>query len=148
MVAAVSARGFGPALQHVGITRTPVIGVINIFARHGRRTLKPGKMSVRSAGQPVADFRRALTRRLKGIEDSIDHGASWRCEFPVLFVAAACARRPVTCLCRGPEELRVKESRPASRSVADGLQALGIRPNPPMNGIIIEAGQISGCGQV
>jgi len=56
-------------------------------------------------------------------------------EFPVLFVAAACARgRTVV---TGAEELRVKESDRIA-VMADGLARLGIVATPTPDGIIIE----------
>ena len=65
-------------------------------------------------------------------------------EFPVIFVAAACAsgRTVLT----GAEELRVKES-DRIQVMADGLQALGVQAQPTPDGMIIEGGPI-GAGRV
>ena len=63
-------------------------------------------------------------------------------EFPVLFVAAACAEGKT--LLRGAEELRVKES-DRIQSMADGLQALGIDARPLPDGIEILGGDMGGA---
>ena len=65
-------------------------------------------------------------------------------EFPVLFIAAACAEG-VTVL-TGAEELRVKES-DRIQSMADGLVTLGIDAQPTADGIRIVGGQL-GSGEV
>ena len=65
-------------------------------------------------------------------------------EFPVLFIAAACAKG--TTVLTGAEELRVKES-DRIQSMADGLIILGIDAQPTADGIRIVGGQI-GSGTV
>ena len=65
-------------------------------------------------------------------------------EFPVLFVAAACAEG--TTILRGAEELRVKES-DRIQSMADGLVTLGVDARATPDGIVIKGGQI-GSGEV
>ncbi len=62
-------------------------------------------------------------------------------EFPVLFVAAACAEGRT--ILRDAEELRVKES-DRIQVMADGLQALGVKAEPTPDGIIIDGGAIGG----
>jgi cytidylate kinase (EC 2.7.4.14) len=62
-------------------------------------------------------------------------------EFPVLFVAAACAEGRT--VLRGAEELRVKES-DRIQVMADGLITLGIKCEPTPDGIIIDGGQLGG----
>lgn len=62
-------------------------------------------------------------------------------EFPVLFVAAACATGRT--VLRGAEELRVKES-DRIQVMADGLLALGVKCEPTPDGIIIEGGPMGG----
>ena len=91
-------------------------------------------------GEPVADLR-VRAAKLKGIEIpealvplAID-------EFPVLFVAAACAEGRT--VLRGAEELRVKES-DRIQVMADGLLALGVKVEPTPDGIIIDGGLIGG----
>jgi len=62
-------------------------------------------------------------------------------EFPVLFVAAACAEG-VTVL-TGAEELRVKES-DRIQVMADGLQQLQVNAEATPDGMIIHGGAIEG----
>jgi 5-enolpyruvylshikimate-3-phosphate synthase len=62
-------------------------------------------------------------------------------EFPVLFVAAACAEGRT--VLTGAEELRVKES-DRIQVMADGLQALGVAAQPTPDGMVIEGGTLSG----
>ncbi|HCL3986887.1 TPA: bifunctional prephenate dehydrogenase/3-phosphoshikimate 1-carboxyvinyltransferase, partial [Pseudomonas aeruginosa] len=62
-------------------------------------------------------------------------------EFPVLFVAAACAEGRT--VLRGAEELRVKES-DRIQVMADGLKALGVKAEPTPDGIVIEGGAFGG----
>ena len=58
-------------------------------------------------------------------------------EFPVLFVAAACANGET--VLTGAEELRVKES-DRIQVMADGLQLLGVNAQSTDDGIIIQGG--------
>ena len=62
-------------------------------------------------------------------------------EFPVLFVAAACAEGQTRLT--GAEELRVKES-DRIQVMADGLQLLGVNAEPTADGMIIQGGLIGG----
>ena len=91
-------------------------------------------------GEPVADLvvRHAL---LHGIEVPVEIVPDMIDEFPVLFVAAACARgRTVV---RGAAELRVKESDRIATMVA-GLHALGIHVEETPDGAVIEGGRFQG----
>ncbi len=127
-------------LQHVGInpTRTGIIDILKLMGANiellNERT---------AGGEPVADIR-VRSAQLKGIDVpealvplAID-------EFPVLFVAAACADGKTTVT--GAEELRVKES-DRIQVMADGLQAIGVDATPTEDGMIINGGKING-GQV
>jgi 3-phosphoshikimate 1-carboxyvinyltransferase len=94
-------------------------------------------------GEPVADIR-VRSAELSGIDIpprlvplAID-------EFPVLFIAAACASGSTRLT--GAEELRVKES-DRIQAMADGLAELGIATQVLADGIVIEGGQI-GSGVV
>ena len=62
-------------------------------------------------------------------------------EFPVLFVAAACAEGQT--VVTGAEELRVKES-DRIQVMADGLQVLGVDAQATEDGMIINGGRIGG----
>jgi 3-phosphoshikimate 1-carboxyvinyltransferase len=140
MVGASIAPGSEIVLQHVGINPTRT-GVIDILKLMGADITLLNQQEV--GGEPVADIH-VKSARLKGIHIpealvplAID-------EFPVLFVAAACAEGET--VVTGAEELRVKES-DRIQVMADGLQALGIDAQPTADGMIIQGGQI-GSGTV
>lgn len=62
-------------------------------------------------------------------------------EFPVLFIAAACAEGRT--VLRGAQELRVKES-DRIQVMADGLLALGVKCEATPDGLIIDGGPMAG----
>jgi 3-phosphoshikimate 1-carboxyvinyltransferase len=135
MVGASIAPGSNIVLQHVGINPTRT-GVIDILKLMGADITLLNLQEV--GGEPVADIR-VKSATLRGIHVpealvplAID-------EFPVLFVAAACAEGET--VVTGAEELRVKES-DRIQVMADGLQALGIDAQPTADGMIIQGGQI------
>ncbi len=128
----------GPFLMRdVGMnpTRTGIIEILKLMGAD-LRILNP-----RLAGdEPVADVE-VHAAPLHGIEVppalvplAID-------EFPVLFIAAACARG--TTLVTGAAELRVKESDRIA-AMAEGLHALGIRAEALPDGMRIEGGTLGG----
>ena len=84
-------------------------------------------------GEPVADIR-VRYAPLKGITIPEDQVPLAIDEFPVLFVAAACAEGDT--VLTGAEELRVKES-DRIQSMADGLVTLGIERSRLSDGIRI-----------
>ena len=133
MVAASIAEGSDLTLEHVGINPTR-IGVINILRAMGGDITLSNEREV--GGEPVADIRIRYAG-LKGIDIPLDQVPLAIDEFPVLFVAAACAEGRT--VLRGAEELRVKES-DRIQVMADGLQALGIKAEPTPDGIVIEGG--------
>lgn len=137
MVGASIADGSDITLLHVGINPTRT-GVIDILKLMGANIELLNEREV--GGEPVADIR-VLSAQLRGIEIprrlvplAID-------EFPVLFVAAACAQGRT--VLTGAEELRVKES-DRIQVMADGLQILGITAEPTPDGIVIDGGQLGG----
>ncbi|MEE1922820.1 bifunctional prephenate dehydrogenase/3-phosphoshikimate 1-carboxyvinyltransferase [Pseudomonas sp. 148P] len=137
LVAASIAEGSELLLEHVGInpTRTGVIDILRLMG--GDITLENQR---EVGGEPVADL---LVRgaKLKGIEIPEHLVPLAIDEFPVLFVAAACAEGRT--VLRGAEELRVKES-DRIQVMADGLLALGVKCEPTPDGIIIDGGEIGG----
>ncbi|MBL4833823.1 MAG: bifunctional prephenate dehydrogenase/3-phosphoshikimate 1-carboxyvinyltransferase [Pseudomonas sp.] len=137
MVAASIAEGSNLLLEHVGINPTR-IGVINILREMGGDITLENEREV--GGEPVADIR-VRAAQLKGIDIPVDQVPLAIDEFPVLFIAAACAEGRT--ILRGAEELRVKES-DRIQVMADGLQTLGIKAQPTHDGIIIEGGQMGG----
>mgnify|MGYP000692177272 CR=1 FL=1 len=123
-------------LQHVGINPTRT-GVIDILKLMGANIELLNERII--GGEPVADIR-VRSAKLKGIDIpealvplAID-------EFPVLFVAAACAEGQT--VLTGAKELRVKES-DRIQVMADGLKILGVDAQPTADGMIIQGGEIS-----
>jgi 3-phosphoshikimate 1-carboxyvinyltransferase len=137
MVGASIASGSDLILEHVGINPTR-IGVINILRQMGADIALSNEMTV--SGEPVADIR-IKSAPLKGIRIPEDQVPLAIDEFPVLFIAAACAQGQT--VLTGARELRVKES-DRIQVMADGLTALGVNAQPTEDGMIVEGGQMSG----
>ncbi|AZD81025.1 bifunctional prephenate dehydrogenase/3-phosphoshikimate 1-carboxyvinyltransferase [Pseudomonas chlororaphis] len=137
LVAASIAEGSELVLEHVGINPTRT-GVIDILRLMGADISLENQREV--GGEPVADLR-VRAAKLKGIEIPEELVPLAIDEFPVLFVAAACAEGRT--VLRGAEELRVKES-DRIQVMADGLLALGVKCEPTPDGIIIDGSQIGG----
>ncbi len=137
MVAASIAPGSDITLQHVGINPTRD-GIINILKLMGADITLSNQREV--GGEPVADIR-VRYAPLRGIDIPEELVPLAIDEFPVLFVAAACAEG--TTVLTGAEELRVKES-DRIQVMADGLQSLGIDAKPTPDGMIVNGGQLTG----
>ncbi|MNO53369.1 3-phosphoshikimate 1-carboxyvinyltransferase [compost metagenome] len=137
LVAASIAEGSDLVLEHVGINPTRT-GVLDILGLMGADITLLNRREV--GGEPVADLH-VRAARLKGIEIPAALVPLAIDEFPVLFIAAACAEGQT--VLRGAEELRVKES-DRIQAMADGLQVLGIKCRPTPDGIIIEGGALGG----
>jgi 3-phosphoshikimate 1-carboxyvinyltransferase len=137
LVAASIAEGSELVLEHVGInpTRTGVIDILKLMG--GDITLENQR---EVGGEPVADIR-VRAAKLKGIDIPEDLVPLAIDEFPVLFIAAACAEGRT--VLRGAEELRVKES-DRIQVMADGLITLGVKAEPTPDGIVIEGGTMGG----
>lgn len=137
LVGASIAPGSDLLLEHVGInpTRTGVIDILRLMGA-SIEVLNAREIG----GEPVADLR-VRHAALHGIEIPEHLVPLAIDEFPVLFIAAACAtgRTVLT----GAEELRVKES-DRIQVMADGLAALGIDAQPTPDGIVIQGGTMSG----
>jgi 3-phosphoshikimate 1-carboxyvinyltransferase len=124
-------------LQHVGINPTRT-GIINILKLMGADITTSNQQEV--GGEPVADIR-IKSAKLKGIHVPEGLVPVAIDEFPVLFVAAACAEGQT--IVTGAEELRVKES-DRIQVMADGLQAIGVNATATEDGMIIKGGEITG----
>lgn len=137
LVGASIAKGSDMLLEHVGMNPTRD-GVINILRLMGAdiEVLNPREVG----GEPVADLR-VRSAALKGIRIPQDQVPLAIDEFPVLFVAAACAEGQT--VLTGAQELRVKES-DRIQVMADGLSALGVDAQPTSDGIVIRGGPIGG----
>ena len=140
MVAAAIVPGSDITLRHVGVNPTRV-GVINILRQMGANIELFNRTQV--GDEPVADIR-VRYAPLKGIAIPEDQVPLAIDEFPVLFIAAACAEG--TTVLTGAEELRVKES-DRIQSMADGLVTLGVDAVATDDGIRIQGGEI-GSGEV
>ncbi len=124
-------------LRNVGVnpTRTGVLEILRLMGADLRL------VNERRAGdEPVADVE-VRRSELRGIEVPRELVPLAIDEFPVLFVAAACARG--TTVVAGAEELRVKESDRIA-TMAEGLAALGIEVEPRPDGLRIEGGALRG----
>jgi len=137
MVAAAITPGSDVLLKHVGINPTR-IGVVNILLAMGADISLENEREV--GGEPVADIR-VRYAPLKGINIPEDQVPLAIDEFPVLFVAAACAEGKT--LLTGAEELRVKES-DRIQAMVDGLQLLGVEIEGTEDGAVITGGPIKG----
>ena len=137
LVAASIAPKSDITLQHVGInpTRTGVIEILNLM---GADITLFNEREI--GGEPIADIRvrSALLKGVKVPESLVPLAID---EFPVIFIAAACAEGETRL--SGAEELRVKES-DRIQVMADGLSTLGIRAKPGADGMRILGGQIGG----
>jgi len=118
-------------LNHVGINPTRT-GIIDILRLMGANIDVMNERSV--GGEPVADLR-VRSSQLKGIDIPQELVPLAIDEFPVLFVAAACAEGQTTLT--GAKELRVKEC-DRIQVMADGLQALGVDAQPTEDGMVIQ----------
>ncbi len=131
MVAAAITPNANVVLRQVGINPTRT-GVIEILRQMGANiSLENQAMA---GGEPVADIR-IQASQLKGIHIPEDQVPLAIDEFPVLFIAAACAEGQT--VLTGAAELRVKES-DRIQVMADGLAILGIECTPTPDGMIIE----------
>ncbi|RIZ69777.1 MAG: bifunctional prephenate dehydrogenase/3-phosphoshikimate 1-carboxyvinyltransferase [Methylococcales bacterium] len=124
-------------LKHVGINPTRT-GVIDILRLMGANIEVLNERVV--GGEPVADLH-VVYSPLTGIDIPESLVPLAIDEFPVLFVAAACAKGQTRL--SGAEELRVKES-DRIQVMADGLQILGVDAQPTEDGMVIQGGAIGG----
>ncbi|MFK5947246.1 MAG: bifunctional prephenate dehydrogenase/3-phosphoshikimate 1-carboxyvinyltransferase [Methylococcales bacterium] len=118
-------------LKHVGINPTRT-GIIDILRLMGANIEVMNECSV--GGEPVADLR-VRSSQLKGINIPEELVPLAIDEFPVLFVAAACAEGET--ILTGAKELRVKEC-DRIQVMADGLKALGVDAQATEDGMIIQ----------
>ena len=114
-------------------TRTGVLDILRLmggdFDIHNRRE---------SGGEPVADIA-VRSARLQGVEIPESLVSLAIDEFPILFVAAACAEG--TTVLSGAEELRVKES-DRIQVMVDALCELGVDAESKPDGAIIRGGKV------
>jgi 3-phosphoshikimate 1-carboxyvinyltransferase len=137
MVGASIATGSEVLLEHVGINPTR-IGIINILRQMGADIRLQNQREI--GGEPVADIL-VLASPLHGITIPEEQVPLAIDEFPILFIAAACAQGETRLT--GAAELRVKES-DRIQVMAEGLQTLGIDAQPTSDGMVISGGKIRG----
>jgi 3-phosphoshikimate 1-carboxyvinyltransferase len=137
MVAASIAADSEITLRHVGINPTRT-GVIDILKLMGADIELLNQRDI--GGEPVADIS-VRSAELSGIDIPSHLVPLAIDEFPVLFIAAACADG--TTRLSGAEELRVKES-DRIQVMADGLTVLGVDAQSRDDGIVIQGGQLGG----
>ncbi len=131
MVAASIAPGSDLLLTHVGMNPTRT-GIVELLRMLGADITVQDETEV--GGEPVADLHIRYAP-LRGIEIPAALIPLAIDEFPVLFVAAACAEGHT--VLRGAEELRVKESDRIA-AMAEGLATLGVATEVLDDGIIID----------
>jgi cyclohexadieny/prephenate dehydrogenase / 3-phosphoshikimate 1-carboxyvinyltransferase len=121
-------------LRKVGInpTRTGLLQLLLQMGADIKVHPHPGPKDA----EPIADIE-VRKSRLKGITVSEDLVPLSIDEFPVFFVAAACAEGET--LVRGAEELRVKETDRLA-AMADGLTTLGVENRLHPDGLWIRGG--------
>jgi 3-phosphoshikimate 1-carboxyvinyltransferase len=124
-------------LKRVGINSYR-IGIINILRLMGAHIFFENENDLGS--EFVADIR-VRSAPLHGIDIPLDQVPLAIDEFPVIFIAAACAHG-ITVL-RGAEELHVKET-DRIKVMAEGLQELGILVEAYPDGMSITGGKIKG----
>jgi 3-phosphoshikimate 1-carboxyvinyltransferase len=137
LLAACISESADIVVRNVGVnpTRTGVIDILRAMGASIELT-NTGERS----GEPVADIR-VRASQLRGIDVDPAMVSLAIDEFPVLFVAAACADG-VTRF-SGIEELRVKESDRIG-AMAAGLQELGIRVEESADGAVVYRGKFGG----
>lgn len=131
LVGASIAAGSDLTIEHVGLNPTRT-GILDILKLMGANISVENLRDV--GGEPVGDLR-VRSALLRGIEVPPELVPLAIDEFPVLFVAAACAQGQT--VVTGAEELRVKESDRIA-VMADGLQTLGIRAVATPDGMVID----------
>ncbi|MFZ4689636.1 MAG: 3-phosphoshikimate 1-carboxyvinyltransferase [Polymorphobacter sp.] len=130
MVAALIVPGSDVTIANVGMNPTRA-GLVKVLQAMGGDIAILNRRDV--GGEPVADLR-VRHSALTGIDLPGDEAASMIDEYPVLFVAAACAQG--TSRFTGLDELRVKESDRIA-VMAAGLAACGVPCTEMPDGITI-----------
>ena len=137
IVAATIIPGSKVLIRNVGINATRT-GVIHILRKMGADI---AIINERQWGEEqVADLQ-INSSSLNGIDIPTDMVPLAIDEFPIIFIAAACARGQTTL--KGARELRLKESDRIGAMV-DGLNELGIEAEGFDDGILIKGGTMQG----
>jgi len=124
-------------IRNVGINPTRT-GIIHILLEMGANITL---LNPRQFGEEMVADLRVQHAALKGISIPIAMVALAIDEFPIIFIAAACAQGET--ILRGAQELRLKESDRIG-SMADGLSQLGIQTQVFDDGLSITGGVMTG----
>ncbi len=137
IVAATLIPGSVVSIRNVGVNSTRT-GLLHILKRMGANITISNRRFY--GEEPVADL---LIRHapLHGLEIPLSIVPAAIDEFPILFIAAACATGQT--ILHGAQELRYKESDRIS-VMAEGLNQLGIEAKPMRDGLFIRGGTIGG----
>lgn len=137
IVAATLIPGSDLLIRNVGINATRT-GLLHVLKRMGANITISHRRQYEE--EPIADLR-VRYAPLHGIEIPESIVSATIDEFPILFIAAACAGGQT--LLHGAKELRFKESDRISAMV-EGLQCLGIEARALNDGIFIRGGTLQG----
>ncbi len=143
IVAGCLAAENGLLLRNVGVNPTRT-GLIEMLRQMGADIRVHPQASSDANGEPIADIevRKSRLRGIKVPESLVPLSID---EFPVFFVAAACAEGET--LVRGALELRVKESDRLA-AMAQGLTALGVENQLLADGLWIRGTDRFGGGTI
>lgn len=137
IVAATLVPGSELVVREVGMNSRRT-GLLHVLRAMGADIHEENRRE--TGGEPVADL---IVRHapLRGVVVPAEHVVDMIDEFPILFIAAACAEGATTL--RGAAELRVKESDRIA-VMAQGLRTLGARIEETPDGAVIEGGALRG----
>ena len=143
IVAGCLAAENGLLLRNVGVNPTRT-GLIEMLRQMGADIRVHPQATADANGEPIADIevRKSRLRGIKVPESLVPLSID---EFPVFFVAAACAEGET--LVRGALELRVKESDRLA-AMAQGLTALGVENQLLADGLWIRGTERFGGGTI
>lgn len=137
IVGATIAKNSELVLENIGINLTR-IGIIEILRQMGAEIELFNQREIDH--ESVADIR-VCSSELHGVNIPAHLVPLAIDEFPIIFIAAACARGET--ILRGASELRVKES-DRIQAMAAGLKILGIEVETFPDGIRIQGGHLQG----
>ncbi len=137
IVAATIVPNSNITIKHVGVNPTRT-GLLTILQKMGANIHLENQRML--GGEPVADIH-VRSAKLTGINIPIEFIPQTIDEFPILFIAAACASGKT--ILRGAEELRFKESDRIS-AMLKGLKILGISVEEFSDGAVIVGGAFTG----
>lgn len=137
VVAAAITPGSDLILENVGVNPTRT-GALTLLGQMGAQIDVTNHREI--DGEPRGDLR-VTGGRLRGITIAEDAVSLSIDEFPILFVAAACAEGET--VLRGAAELRIKESDRIA-VMAQGLRRLGVDARDTTDGIVIRGGALTG----